>query len=128
MSEQNVEAVRGLIEAYLRGDYMTASEYLAPDVVWEVGQEMPARGRAAVREAWKRWDSEWEEMEMVAEEITEVGDNVVVVMSYRGRGRASGVEVTDRQFEVHTFRGHEYVRKTEYQQRADAVEAARRDR
>jgi ketosteroid isomerase-like protein len=126
VSQKNVEAVRGLIEAYLRGDYVAASEYLSPDVVWEVGQEVPARGRTEVREAWKRWDSEWEEMETVAEEIIEVGDNVVVEMRYRGRGRVSGVEVSDRQFEVHTFRGNEYVRKTEYPRRSDAMEAARR--
>jgi ketosteroid isomerase-like protein len=128
VSQENVDSVRGLIEAYLRGDYVAATEYLSHDVVWEVGQEVPARGRAEVREAWKRWDSEWDEMEMVAEEIIEVGDNVVVAMRYRGRGRTSGAEVSDRQFEVHTFRGTEYVSKTEYQRRSDAIDAARRGR
>jgi len=59
MSPDNVEIVRRSIEAYRRGDYAGASAYLAPDVEWSVGQELPARGPAAVREMWKRWDGEW---------------------------------------------------------------------
>jgi ketosteroid isomerase-like protein len=124
MSQENVEDVRRSIEAYLRGDYAAASAYLAPDVVWEVGQELPARGPAAVRDLWKRWDSEWEELETTAEEYIDAGDSVVVAMRYRGRGRVSGVEVNDRQFEVHTFRQRQCVRKVDYRERSDALEAA----
>jgi ketosteroid isomerase-like protein len=116
--------VRRSIDAYRRGDYVGASAYLASDVVWEVGQELPARGPAAVRDVWKRWDSEWEELEMVAEELIDVGDSVVVAMRYRGRGRASGVEVDDQQLEVHTFRQGQCVRKVDYRERSKALEAA----
>ena len=124
MSKEHLEAVRASVEAYRRGDYVAASAYLASDVIWEVGQELPANGPAAVRELWKRWDSEWDELETVAEELIDAGDHVVVVMHYRGRGRGSGVEVDDLQFEVHTFREGECVRKAEYPTRADALEAA----
>jgi ketosteroid isomerase-like protein len=124
MSQENVEKVRRSIESYRRGDYAAASAYLAPDVVWEVGQELPARGPAAVRDVWKRWDSEWEELETGAEEFIDAGDSVVVAMHYRGRGRVSGVAVNDRQFEVHTFRDGRCVRKVDYPKRSDALEAA----
>ncbi len=124
MSQENVEAVRSSIEAYERGDYVAASAYLAPEVIWEVGQEGPARGPAAVREMWKRWTLEWEELEMNPEAFIEAGDNVVVEMHYRGRGLASGAEVVDRQFEVHTFRQHQCVRKADYRERSEALEAA----
>lgn len=124
MSGANVETVRESIEAYRRGDYAAASALLANDVVWEVGQELPARGPAAVREMWARWDSDWEELEMVAEEFTDAGDHVVVGMRYRGRGRASGADVDDRLFEVHTFRQGKCVRKVDYSDRAEALEAA----
>ena len=107
-----------------RGDYLTASAYLADDVVWEVGQELPARGPAAVREMWARWDSDWEELEMIAEEFIDAGDAVVVAMRYRGRGRASGADVDDRLFEVHTFRQGRCVRKVDYAERSEALEAA----
>jgi ketosteroid isomerase-like protein len=124
MSQENVEAARRCIEAYCRGDYDEASEYLAPDVVWEVGQELPAHGPAAVRDVWRRWDAEWEELETVAEEYIDAGDQLVVIMRYRGRGRISGVEVNDLQFEVHTLRDGKCIRKVEFPTRAEALEAA----
>jgi ketosteroid isomerase-like protein len=124
MSQENVEAVGRCFEAYRRGDYAGASAYLAPDVVWNVGQERPAHGPAAVREMWKRWDSEWEELETVVEEVVDAGNKVVVAVRYRGRGRLSGVEVNDRQFEVHTFRDGRCVHKVDFREQAEALEAA----
>ena len=123
MSEENVEAARKCVEDYVRGDYDAALEYLAPDVVWEVGQELPATGRDAVREMWKRWDAEWEELETVVEEVIDAGDQLVVIVRYRGRGRVSGVEVNDRQFEVHTLRDGRCIRKVEFPTRAEALAA-----
>jgi ketosteroid isomerase-like protein len=123
MSEENVEAARRCFEAYRRGDYTEASALLAPDVVWEIGQELPARGPAAVREMWKRWDGEWEKLETVADEFVDGGDSVVVAVRYRGRGRVSGIEVDDRLFEVHTFRDGQCVRKVEFRERSEALEA-----
>ena len=57
MSQENVDAVRSSIDAYVGGDYMGATAFLAPDVVWENGQELPAHGPAAVRDMWTRWNS-----------------------------------------------------------------------
>jgi ketosteroid isomerase-like protein len=47
-SESNVDVVRRLFETYRRGDYAEAAACLAPDVVYEVGQELPATGPDAV--------------------------------------------------------------------------------
>jgi SnoaL-like domain len=73
MSEENVEATRRSIEAYRRGDYAGASAHLAPDVVWAVGQELPAHGPAAVQEMWKRWDGEWDQLEVLIRVVPEPG-------------------------------------------------------
>ncbi|MET0972941.1 MAG: nuclear transport factor 2 family protein [Thermoleophilaceae bacterium] len=124
MSQENLEAARKTMEAYRRRDYAGASAYLAPDVVWSVGQERPAHGPAAVREMWDRWDAEWDELETVVEEIIDAGDKVFMAVRYRGRGRVSGVEVNDRQFEVHTFRDGRCVRKMDFREREEALEAA----
>jgi len=123
MSQENVEAARRCIEAYRSGDYEGALEYLAPDVVWEIGQELPARGPDEVREVWRRWDAEWEELETEADEIVDAGDRLVVAVRYRGRGRVSGVEVDDLIFEVHTLRDGRCIRKIEFPTRAEALEA-----
>jgi ketosteroid isomerase-like protein len=124
MSQENVDAVRSSIEAYVRGDYVGATAFLAPDVVWENGQELPAHGPAAVRDMWTRWNSDWETLEMVAEELIDAGDKVLVAMFYRGQGRLSGVAVEGWVFEVHTFRDGRCVRKADFRTRAEALEAA----
>jgi ketosteroid isomerase-like protein len=124
MSQHNVDVIRETFEAYNRGDYSGASAWLAPDVVWEVGQELPAHGPAAVRRMWERWDSDWEELETVPEEFIDTGDNVFVAVHYRARGKSSGVEVDDRLFDVYTLRHGKCVRKREFRDRSEALEAA----
>ena len=124
MSQENVDATRTSIEAYRRGDYARASAHLAPDVVWTVGQELPAHGPAAVRAVWERWDGEWDELETVIDEVIDAGDKVLMAVRYRGRGRASDVEVNDRLFEVRTFCDGQCVRKVDFRERAEALEAA----
>jgi ketosteroid isomerase-like protein len=47
-----------------------------------------------------------------------------MAVRYQGRGRASGVEVTDRLFEVHTFRDGQCIRKVDFRERTEALEAA----
>lgn len=124
MSQENVEVVRLTFDAYNRGDYDGALELLAPDVVWEIGQELPARGREAVRAMWDRWESEWEELKTVPEEFIDAGDKVVVRVHYSGRGAGSGVEVDDLVFDVYTVRDCLCVRKVEFRDRSEALAAA----
>ena len=124
MSQENVEVVRAFTEAYLRGAFDEAVTYLAPEVVYEVGQELPARTPAEVRGIWERWESEWEELETVPEEYVDAGDRVVLAVHYSGRGRGSGVEVEDRQYEVHTVRDGKIVSKVEFRSRSEALGAA----
>jgi uncharacterized protein len=124
MSRENVEVVRRLFETYGRGDHAEAASCLAPDVVYQVGQEVPAHGRDAVRAVWERWESDLEELETIPEEFIDAGDQVVVTVYYSGRGRGSGIELEDRLFEVYTLRDGKCVRKVEFRDRADALEAA----
>jgi ketosteroid isomerase-like protein len=124
MSQSNVEVVRRLFERYACGDYAEAAACLAPDVVYEVGQELPARGRAEVRAMWERWDSTWDDLETVPEEFTDAGDEVLVTVYYAARGRGSGIKYEDRLFDVYTFSDGQCVRKREFRQRSEALEAA----
>jgi ketosteroid isomerase-like protein len=124
MSRQNVEVVRRLFDAYNRGDYDDAVACLAPDVVYEVGQEVSASGRDEVRAMWDRWETAWDEIRTVPEEFIDAGDHVVVAVQYTGRGRGSGIEYHDRLFDVYTLRDGLCVHKLEFRDRSDALEAA----
>jgi ketosteroid isomerase-like protein len=124
VSEGNVEVVRRLFASYNRGDYADAAQCLAPDVVYEVGQELPARGREAVQAMWERWDSTWDELETVPEEFIDTGEHVLVTVHYTARGRGSQIKYEERLFDVYTFSDGLCVRKREFRDRAEAVEAA----
>ena len=124
MSQAHVEVVKRLFESYRRGDYEEAAACLALHVVYEVGQELPLRGRAEVRAMWERWDSTWDEMETVPEDFTDAGDQVLVTVHYSARGRGSGIEYEERLFDVYTFSDGQCVGKREFRERSDAVEAA----
>ena len=114
-----------LFESYRRGDYAQAAACFAPDVVYEVGQELPARGPAEVRAMWERWDGTWDELETVPEEFTDAGDQVLVSLYYSARGRGSGIAYEERLFDVYTFSDGQCVRKREFRERSAAVESAR---
>jgi ketosteroid isomerase-like protein len=125
MSQENVEIVRKFYERILRGDLDAALACLAPDVDYSVTQESrPAHGLEAVRAMWERWLNDWEEIETVAEEFIDAGDHVVVTVHESGRGRGSGIEIDGRYFNVLTVRKGKIVRKVEFTQRSEALQAA----
>jgi ketosteroid isomerase-like protein len=67
MSQENVEIVRGQIDAFNRGDYEAALAVLDEDVEWHVPDvaalDAPAsgvvRGRERVAETFARWLEAW---------------------------------------------------------------------
>jgi ketosteroid isomerase-like protein len=124
MSQENVEIVRRFFESYRPDDPVEALAYLAPDVVYEVGQEVPARGRDEVAAMWERWRSSWGEIEMTPAEFIDAGDHVIVEVHYSGRGRGSGIEFDALTYDVYTVRDGLCVRKLEFNERSQALEAA----
>ncbi|HLM08180.1 MAG TPA: nuclear transport factor 2 family protein [Thermoleophilaceae bacterium] len=128
MSKENVEVVRRLFESYQRRDYHAAAECLSPEVVYEVGQELPLRGREEVRAMWGRWDATWDELETVPEEFVDAGDEVLVTVHYSARGRGSGIAYDERLYEVYGFERGRCVHKREFRWRSEALAAAGLDR
>jgi ketosteroid isomerase-like protein len=124
MSQANVEVVRRFFDCYRRGDYAAATECLAAHVVYEVGQELPAHGREEVRGMWERWDSTWDELKTVPEEFIDAGHRVLVTVYYSARGRGSGIKYEERLFEVYTLSDGKCVRRQEFRERSEALEAA----
>ena len=80
-------------------------------------------GNDAVLANYERWNEAWEGAETTLEEVIGHGDRVFVKVRFRGRGRASGVEVDTRLYEVHTLRDGKVLRIDEYEHRAEALEA-----
>jgi ketosteroid isomerase-like protein len=126
MSQENVEIVRALFEAWNVGDMDAWASFLAPDVISRVPQDWPEPGPYAGREAVLRqaqqnretWDAD------AAEPIGDfihAADRVVVRFVWHGRGHgpASNIEVTC----VHTVRKGKIIAFEFFWDHAEALEA-----
>jgi ketosteroid isomerase-like protein len=123
MSQENVEVVREFWDAYSRGDFDHVLALSDPHVVLVSLEEGALYGADAVRENYERWQEAWQEPETTVEEVIGTGDHVVVMARFQGRGRASGVKVEERLYEVYTLRKGKVLRVDEFSERADALEA-----
>ena len=124
MSQENVEIVRRAMEAYVRGDIAGALVAADPDIVWNPSEEPACRGHDAVLSNLQRWEETWDDYAIRAEEYLDAGDDVVVTLHFKGRGKASGIEVDTRSYQVHTIREGKTVEMIEFLDRADALAAA----
>jgi ketosteroid isomerase-like protein len=124
MSEENVELVRAAWDAYSRGDYDRIAGFHDPHIVVVTLEEGALFGNNAVLANYERWNEAWEGAETTLEEVIGLGDRVFVAARFHARGRASGVEVETRLYEVYTVRDSKVLRIDEYATRDEALEAA----
>jgi ketosteroid isomerase-like protein len=127
--QQNVEIVRAIYAAWDRGEVPgpadlldDAIEYVNPPDALEPGTR---RGLGEFSAAVGRVFEGWESWKMQPEEMTAVGDEVAVRVSYRARGRASGVEVEGRESALWTVKDGRAVRYAWFHGEADAANALR---
>jgi ketosteroid isomerase-like protein len=120
MSQENVEIVR----SFLAVELDEALTYADPGIVWNPVEESSAQGHEAVRASTERWKSEWDDYELIPEGFVDLGDRVVATVRFRARGRASGVEVDARLYDVYTLRDGKIVRMDQFTDRSEALEAA----
>jgi ketosteroid isomerase-like protein len=110
MSNGNVERLRAVIEAVNRRDLEALATHLAPNV-----QIVPIRaalegntayvGRGAAGEWLAALDDSWDTMTASAEQFRDVGECVLAIGRFRGRGRGSGVPFDVEAAAVARFRG-----------------------
>ena len=124
MSQENVKVVREAWDAYSGGDYDRIAGFHDPHIVVVTLEDGAVYGNDAVLANYERWDEAWEEAETTLEEVIGHGDRVFVAARFHGRGRASGVEVETRLYEVYTVRDGKVLRIDEYATRDEALEAA----
>ena len=127
MSQENVEAVRRLYDAFSTGDFAQALEQAEPDFEWvppERDIQGPAQGRDELQRLLRNQEEAYEEFRIEAEELTDHGDQVLAFIRIRGRGRSSGVEFDIRAATVWTFDEGRLVRGKAYPNRDEALEAA----
>jgi ketosteroid isomerase-like protein len=117
MSQEHVEIGMRAVAAFNRRDVDAALQFLSRDAELRDLANAPdqvstVRGIDAIREAWTLWSAAFDELRVEIEEWTDVGDAVIGAAHWQGRGKASGMSIDVRQFDLFEFRDGRIVRAT----------------
>ena len=130
MSQENIEIVRGVYDAWHRGDFEGALEPFHEDVEWfgppdisRAGGGELVRGHEGVRRSLEGWIGTWVDYHFELRELLDIDDEVLAGGWQHGRGRVSGAEVSEEIFSVWTLRAGRIVRQRMFRDRDAALEA-----
>ncbi len=131
MSRENVELVRGLLEAFRRRDHERAFDFYDSDIVWEDNANPVDdirgvyHGHEGVRTYWREWLSAWRDLQFEVQDVRDEGDEVVaLIRNQRQWGRHSGIETEVPPYGlVFTFRSGKVVRWRSFPDQATALAA-----
>ena len=95
MGEQNVDVVKGMYEAFGRGDVPGVLGAFADEIEWHEAEGMPygglyRGGEAVAQNVFGPITEDVEDFAVTPEEFIASGDAVAVVARYTGRGKATG--------------------------------------
>jgi ketosteroid isomerase-like protein len=128
MSQENVEVVRRMYDAFHGGDVEGALSHFAPDVLVDASTARPdvaiGKGREHVGAVVASWITAFEEWREEIEEVRDLGGRVLVLSVQHGRGKGSGVEVEARYAILYDLHGEKITSLRMYRNPAEALEAA----
>ena len=107
MSQENVEIVRSIYEAFNRGDWDAAFRYTHPDFELTTPPGINAgtfRGCEECQGFWQDAITAFEAVTAEPEEIFESGEQVVAFVKTRARPKGSSAEIEIRTGHLWTFR------------------------
>jgi len=127
VSQENVEVVKRMIDAYNQRDLAGLEAFSHPDVEldWSASRGFVAgvyRGFDEFERFWRSYFDAFEEMAAEPERFIDAGESVIVPNVVHIRGR-DGIEVSARSAIVFTFRSHRITRMCLYQETGEALEA-----
>ncbi len=127
MSQENVEIVRLIQEAWERGDYSSAG-WVDPEVEWVVAdgpEPCSGKGLIGLGQAWGAWLSAWEDVRVGVDEYRDLDNERVLVLQRKsGRAKHSGLEIGDMQAESATVchvRDNKVTKMVLYYKRENAL-------
>ena len=133
MSQENVEVVRALFEAWNAGDrdMDAVFAHFHPELVYHPRADEPDPSPHVGRDVYERlvrgFVDSFSEVTVVVLEVIDAGDHViastVLHVVLRGQGSASGTSVSDTYVFVHKLRDGLIVEGWEYRTKQEALEA-----
>src|SRR5579859_2883061 len=127
MSQEDVEIVQEMYDAFNRGDLQRARRMLHEDAELHQATDAPDTDSYYGREEWERgfaiWLSEWESPRFEPLEASSVGEGVIMRVRLSGTGRMSRVPVSTEFFHAWTMRDGKAYRCAVRSSRAEALKA-----
>lgn len=119
MAQTSVEVVRGVYEAFARGDVAGVFALMTEDVEWHEAEGMPYGGvHRGPQEIGEKvlgpMTSDVEGFAVTPEEVIGSGDTVAAVCRYTGTGKASGRELDIQVAHLWDVRDGKVVRFRQY--------------
>jgi len=129
MSQQNVEVVTRMSDAFNRRELDEFLGYLDPDIEWipimAVLEGRVYRGHAGVHRWIEDLETDWETFETHQEDFMPLGDRVLVFGRWHARARVSGIELTGQRASwLIDLRDGMITRLQTFTNRAEALAAA----
>jgi ketosteroid isomerase-like protein len=127
MSKENVEIVRQVIAAY-SGTGEVRDDLVDPDIeVWESSElpgELAGRGHSALIRARETVSDSFDDWSVEPERFFDLGDRILVFVTFRAQGRGSGVPADGSLAYLMTVRDRKVTEWGLFGDRNKALEAA----
>ena len=126
MSQENVEVVRRIYDAFQSGDAESAIDNFAPDVSVDTGDRPDGevgKGREALVKIITSWVDAFDDWSEEIEAIRDLGDHVLVAATQRGRGKETGLETELRYALLYRVEDGKIASMNFYPAVAEALEA-----
>ena len=124
MSQENVEIIRRGWEHWMATGELRARV----DLVWDVSNlgwpdQQIYLGAEGGMEFNAEWADAWDDWQLDVEDYIDAGEQVVTIVTQRGRSKTSGIPVEMRFAQVWTFRDGQAIRMQMYAHPDEALEA-----
>jgi ketosteroid isomerase-like protein len=132
MSEENIESIKRLVEAWNTDDLDAYLAELDAEIEWHPSIEPGLEGRTTVfrghddvRRAWREYRGEaWERLTPRPQEFRDLGDSALVLGQMDLTARATGIEFSQEIGQLVEFRAGKIIRVHDFLTHAEALQAA----
>jgi uncharacterized protein len=127
MSQENVEAVRAMFDAFSRGDTPAVLKLVDPSVVFTPIPDTPDvqtfHGHEGLEQGMAQTIEVWDDFSAELRETRDLDDHVLASLRWWGRGPTSGMQMEVDICALYTFRNGKVVRLQFFSSEQQALDA-----
>lgn len=128
MSQENVEIVKRLMDAFNERDVEAFAQSTTPDFEWFTSMMAVEgeifRGRDGIDTYFARMREAWDEFRGLADDLRDLGERVLWLGRLQARGRGSGVPISTPLDVLFDLRGGRVSRMHSFLDHDEALQAA----